>query len=594
MKERHEAYDVAVIGGGMAGICAAVAAARCGARTVLIQDRPVLGGNASGEIRVHINGAQGLRGAHGLERETGILEEILLENRMRNPQESYSVWDHLLYEFVRREPNLVLHLNTTACAAEMDAGSIRAARCHQLTTETALVIGAKLFVDCSGDGLLAASAGAEFRMGREGRAEFDESFAPEQPDSWTMGASLTFISRDMGYPVPYEPPFFARPFDPAHSPKGRQLGGEGLRHGHWWIEVGSETDVIGDQEQIRDKLMGYLHGVWDHIKNSGRYPEAANLVLNWVGSVPGKRESRRFVGDYLLNQNDLLGYREFEDAVAFGGWPIDEHCPGGIESLGEPPAYFHHHFDKPYQIPFRCLYSKSVSNLLFAGRNASFTHIALSSARVMATCAVMGQAAGTAAALCAQSGRTPRELGAAGRVGELQERLLRDDAYIPHRPARDAADLARGAQLAASSTTSGAAALLTDGVARDEDGGCHHWESDGLPADVCLSWAEPQRIGCVEVKLDTNVHRPIQMSRHQSLRKQMAPGAPAELVRSLRVEAWLNGGWRGVGEADSIRTRRVRCAFPAVETDRVRIRFERAYGHPNARVFEVRAYAEGA
>ena len=180
-------------------------------------------------------------------------------------------------------------------------------------------------------------------------------------------------------------------------------------------------------------------------------------------ALPGRRESRRFIGDYVLSEGDLLENRHFDDAVAFGGWSLDEHCIGGIENLEHPPSYFHAHFREVYQIPYRSLYSKNIGNLLFAGRNISQTHIALSSSRVMATCALMGQAVGTAAAICVEKGVSPRDI-AKEHVDELQERLLRDDAFIPKRPAKDPDDLARKADaLFASSTVSGDAKLLTDG-----------------------------------------------------------------------------------------------------------------------------------
>lgn len=587
MKKISETYDVAVVGGGMAGVCAAVASARNGARTVLIQDRPVLGGNASSEIRVHINGAQGLQGPHWIERETGILEEILLVNRARNPQESWPFWSHLIHDFVTREDNLNLHLNTHAYEAETDGPRISAVRCHQVTTEVTLLIEAKLFVDCSGDGLLGASAGAEWRMGREGKDEFGESFAPDKPDHWTMGSSLFFWARDTGKPVPYEPPHYAHKFKSCDDLKYRPHGD--AKHGHWWIEVGTEDDPIGEQEQIRDKLLGYLHGLWDHIKNSGQHPEAENYALEWVGSVPGKRESRRFVGDHILTEGDLLENRQFPDVVAFGGWPIDDHCPGGIESPEVPPTDFFHHFEKVYQIPLRSLYSRNIENLLFAGRNASCSHIAMASSRVMATCAVMGQAAGTAAAMCVATDKSPRQI-ASDDIAELQQRLLRDDAYIPNCSADGEGDLARAAALSASGTSSGNVELLIDGVGRDEDEVCHHWESGGLPAWVELAWPEPALLSRIEVKLDTNLHRPIQMSPYEGVRSKQLPGLPPELVSDLVVEAEADGAWKELFSLGRNRRRLVRQSFPPVRAAKVRIHLAKTYGHPTARMYEVRCY----
>jgi len=318
-------FDVVVVGGGLAGICAAVAAARNIARTALIQDRPVLGGNSSSEVRVHVNGVNHLKPDGIPERETGIIEEILLHNRFRNPQESFPVWDHVLYDFVTREPNIELMLNTQAVEANMSGSKIASARCWQLTTETEITVSARLFIDCSGDGLLAASAGALYRTGREASAEFNEKYAPKMADGWQMGASIVMSAKDMGKPMPYEPPSYVIKYEAEKSHPGRKI--RPFEGGIWWVELGSEFDIIAERELNRHKLMGYLHGVWDYIKNSGDFPEAENFALGWVGSLPGRRESRRFIGDFILSERDLTEHRHFEDAVAYGGWSLDEHCP---------------------------------------------------------------------------------------------------------------------------------------------------------------------------------------------------------------------------------------------------------------------------
>lgn len=581
-------FDVAVIGGGLAGICAAVAAARNGSKVVLVQDRSVLGGNSSSEIRVHVNGVNHLKPNNLPERETGIIEEILLHNRFHNPQESYPVWDHVLYDFVTRESNLELMLNTQAVEANMSGSTIESARCWQLTTEIEFTILAKLFIDCSGDGLLAATAGAIYRTGREASREFDEKYAPVKADGWQMGATILFSSKDMGRPVPYEPPSYVIPYEAEESHPGRKFAY--YQGGIWWVEIGSEFDIIADQELIRHKLMGYVHGVWDYIKNSGKFPDAQNHALDWIGALPGRRESRRFVGDFILSERDLTEHRHFADGVAFGGWSLDEHCPGGIENLKEPPSYFHERFSEIYEIPFRGLFSKNVSNLLFAGRNISQTHVALSSTRVMATCSLMGQAVGTAAALCVKKGVLPRNI-AQRHVDELQEQLLRDDAFIPLRPARDAKDLARKAGLiAASSTAFGDAKLLTDGMSRDINNEIHHWQSGGLPAEVILEWERPVTLSRVEIKCDTNLKRNIMMRKDSKVSATFWNDVPAELLKSLDIAVRTNGKWVNQGSVAQNRTRLIKFKFARVQTTALRIRLKETYGHKNAKLFEVRCY----
>ena len=395
IRQKTVDYDVAVIGGGMAGICAAVAAARNGVKVLLVQDRAILGGNASSEIRVIVHGVTKLKS--GLpERETGILEEILLLNRFYNEQHSFTVWDHVLYDFVTREENLTLMLNTQAVRSQVSKNKITSLLCWQLSSETLITINAKVFIDCSGDGLMAATAGAEYRTGREGSTEFGEKYAPKEPDGWQMGATILLSSRDMGKPMTFKAPLFAIKYDAEKTHTDRRI--IPFVEGFWWVEVGSQDDIIGSSETDMHRLIGFAYGVWDYVKNSGKFPEADSFALDWVGSLPGRRESRRFIGDYILSEPDQIGLKQFDDAVAFGGWPLDEHNPGGIENLSEPPSFWHEHFEEVYQIPFRSLYSKNIENLMFAGRNISQTHVALSSSRVMGTCAVQGQAVGTAAA----------------------------------------------------------------------------------------------------------------------------------------------------------------------------------------------------
>jgi len=447
----QETYDLIVIGGGVAGTVAAIAAARNGCKTALVQDRPVLGGNSSSEMRINITGARaGGRNPHA--RETGIIEELRLEDRFRDPRpgpvngQPNPQWDWILWEWVRRESNLTLYLNTRATEPIMaDKEHIKGIIVEQYSTERRFRLDGALFIDASGDGEIAAKAGASFLMGREARNEFGESYAPQEADDKVLPPSILFSARDEGRPVKFVPPPWIVEYrdDDAlpYRPHGR------IGSGFWWIAWGGELDPIKDSEEIRDELLRHVFGVWDHIKNHGDHG-AETFALDWVGAIPAKRESRRFLGDHILTQDDLESQKLFPDRVAYGGWPIDLHPPEGIKSPDPPCTQYQ--LPGIYSVPFRSLYSRDIHNLMFAGRNISATHVAFGSIRVMGTCAVMGQAVGTAAALCKRYGLTPREL-AQQRIGELQQQLLKDDCYIIDMANTDPADLARQAKVTASS-----------------------------------------------------------------------------------------------------------------------------------------------
>lgn len=455
-------YDVVVAGGGLAGVCAALAAARHGARTAIVQDRPVFGGASSSECRVHPGGAnQGNAWA----RETGLIEELGLEGvrRSHEPFENglmASAWDLVLYEAVRAEPHLTPHLNTSVRAVEMSGERIAAVVGEQLGSERRLVIAASLFVDCTGDGTVGALAGADLRMGREGKAEFNEPHAPDTADNKTQGSSLLFRSRDVGRPVPFTPPPWAEDYSADDSLYIRRIGRMTATDyaGYWWVEIGAPFDTIDQNEEIRDELLRHVLGVWDRIKNHGDYG-AENLALEWIGMVPVKRESRRLMGDHVLTENDQLANAAFPDRIAYGGWFIDVHTMGGIlakDQAPEPsmadPILRSELAVRTYSIPLRSCYSRNVPNLLMAGRCFSATHMGLGSPRVQCTLAAMGQAVGTAAAVCVRDGLSPRELATdPARVAALQQTLLKDDCFILDCPNADPADLARGASVQATS-----------------------------------------------------------------------------------------------------------------------------------------------
>ena len=459
MSERKEIlnFDLVVCGGGLAGVCAAISASRLGLKTVLVQDRSVLGGNSSSEIRVPLAGAAN---GNPWAREGGIIEELVLTERVNNftsrrESQINDVWDLVLYDKCRQEKNLSLYLDTSVRQVKKKAGRLVSVLASQLGSEREFEIQGAFFVDSTGDGVVAALAGAEYRMGRESQTEFDEKWAPAEPDMGIMGSSLLFGVKDVGEPVPFRPPTWAIKYT-ADSPVLAKRDHHRLP-GHWWLEVGPPYDTISENADIRDELMRHLLGVWDHLKNQEDHG-FANYALDWIAKTPGKRESRRVIGDYILTGNDISSGRIFPDAVAHGGWYFDLHTPGGILASGEYPeptfsdeSLMDLRAVPVYSIPLRSLYSKDIENLFLAGRDISVTHVAMGSTRLMSTCAALGQAVGTCAYFCKQQNILPREAVAAG-IGKIQQQLLKDDVYVPGVKNEDPDDMARTARVSASSS----------------------------------------------------------------------------------------------------------------------------------------------
>ena len=481
-----------VIGGGLAGMCAAIAAARHGVKTLIMQERPVFGGNASSEIRMWVCGSPHLL-------ETGLIEEFRLENLYRNTYVNFSVWDCILFEKVRFQENLTSLLNCSCLSAEMDGRRIVSVTGWQMTTQQFHKVEADHFADCSGDSVLAPLTGAEFRIGREAEAEFGESLAQKQEDRKTMGLSCLIQARETPSPKKFIPPSWAYTYpDDTHlSHRAHKL--DAIQN-FWWMELGGEQDSIRDTEEIRDDLLKVAFGVWDHIKNHGEHG-ADNWELDWVGFLPGKRESRRYVGDHILSQQDVTSGGHFPDTIAYGGWPIDDHHPGGIRYDGPPNICI---LPKtPYGIPLRCLYSKNIENLWFAGRNISATHTGLSSTRVMATCATLGQAVGCAVAAAVRNGGLSPRQTCSGHIREIQKMLLDDDCYLPGFR-REIPALCRTAKLSASS---GDPEMLRNGIDRELDGKSNRWLCRaGDTAEYDFGEAKPLR----EIRLvfDSDLKRP--------------------------------------------------------------------------------------
>lgn len=458
----HHSFDVIVVGGGISGTCAAISAARNGAKTALVHERSMLGGNSSSEVRLY---PEDTCGFNTWIKESGILEEIYTEERVRN-WEPYiegmmnSHWDLVLYEWVKREKSLTLFLNTTMREVVMaDDAHIQAIHAAQLGTEREFVLAAPLFIDATGDGVLGYRSGADFHWGPETQSVYHEQLAPREPSSALMGNTLFFRARDTGHSMDFERPEWAAKFETEQDLTDRDHGF--IDCGYWWIEVGSPLHPIRNNEEIRDEALRQLLGVWDHIKNrctvEGVRERARNYALEFVGFWPYKRESRRIMGEYTLTEKDVLAPSTHPDDIAYGSWGIDIHVPGGILARHIPPyppprtdENFSQRGTIPYGIPLRSCYSRNILNLLTAGRPIGASYVAFASSRVLPTGAIVGQGVGAAAALCTKYACPPREL-ARNHASELQQLLLRQDASIPGVDNQDPEDLARKATVTASS-----------------------------------------------------------------------------------------------------------------------------------------------
>ena len=428
-------YDFVVCGAGISGMIAAVAAARKGLKVALLNDRSVPGGNASSEIGVVIQGSS----HHNLNysiyaKETGIMDELRSKLDYAVAFCGYDVaaaCDAVFLDFLYDEPNIDLFLNTVVTDVQTENGQITAVLAYQMKQDIHYAFSAPVYADCTGDAVVAFKAGADVSMGAEAKGEFGEKSADESAQTWTMGHTLYFEIEDVGHPVKFVRPKFAHDVakmdfmkDMGNPQKMRMLyvGGR-----FWTLEYGGQVNTIADNEHIHLELRKLVYGLWDYIKNSGEFPNAENFVIKRVYSIAGSRESRRILGDVILTETDLDQAVRFEDSVLAGGWPMDLHAPKGI--YDDLPASAFIPVTMVYDIPYRSLYSRNITNLFMAGRNISTTHIALSSTRVIATCGAMGQAVGTAAWLCKKYGYLPREL-YQNAMPELQQQLLQDDQFI--------------------------------------------------------------------------------------------------------------------------------------------------------------------
>ncbi|MDG1897488.1 MAG: FAD-dependent oxidoreductase [Fuerstiella sp.] len=620
----HElSCDILVAGGGAAGVPCALAAARCGARVILCHDRPVLGGNASSEVRMHIVGANGTGSFdRGCElqteaREGGIIEEIRLENSVRNPQRSASMFDLILYEMCRAEPNLTLLLNTTVTGVLLERGAstrVDVAIAERQSTEDRFRIRAQTFVDSTGDGRLGFEAGAAFMRGRESQTEYDEPLAQPKADLHQLGSTILITARKHDRPMPFIAPEWVREFTKEDLSLRLYAvpGDEEPTHeyGYWWAEWGGTLDTIKDNETIRDELLSVTLGIWNHIKNGPTGTpadadlfDASHWALDWIGFLPGKRESRRFIGQHVLTQQELQSSRQFPDAIAYGGWSMDLHPPEGVDATHEAPCV-QHELPFLYDIPLRSCVARDVPNLMFAGRNISATHVAFSSTRVMATCAAVGQGVGTAAALATQNSVLPNQI-ASNEVlmCSIQQRLRQDDAFLIGCSNDAMGGALHSTQISASSEQPGGEAdNIFSGQTRcvhgargvspeRTDEGFHRWMSapNEWPASIRFNWQAPQSIRAIELVFDTGMHRHLTLSHHDGYTSRMIWGRPQpETVRDYAVQIIEQGEWKTLCDISGNYQRLRRHSLPkGTVTSSLRIVVTATNGLDHARILAV-------
>ena len=565
-------FDVVVVGGGVAGCCAAVVSARLGLKVGLVQDRPVVGGNSSSEVRVWIQGKvhQG---------PFPLLGEIVDELNTRakqcpGPPEIYG--DDVKMNVLRGEPNLTLFLNEHVTAVETDAGRIRAVISQNVLTGRESRYLARWFIDSTGDADVGFLAGADLEVTPKGH----------------LGASNLWIVAETGGPSAFPRcPWAYDLTDKAFPTDLKQLG-------QWFWESGFDHDTVLDAEAIRDNNFRGMYGAWDCLKNSkGLYP---NHQLTWAAYVSGRRESRRLLGDVVLAQDDVLQAKEYPDGCVPATWNIDLHYPNPKYAGAAPPgdeflsvAKFTP-FKAPYAVPYRCFYSRSIPNLFMAGRNASVTHEALGTVRVMATGGMMGEVAGRAAYLCKRFETDPRAIYDRywNEMKELLQRPLgRKPAVAPpsEKPAAPAVELknplegkvgenvARAAKVATSSDAGAAApaaARLTDGVTR-LDNALRWISTPGVPNWVELEWDGPKTLAAARV-----------------ISGYVSAGSPGDPITDFVFQAFDGRAWRDIPGTRTAGNTAVDWSrtFAPVTTKRVRLFIEKSKSD-TSRIWELELYA---
>lgn len=401
--EDKGAFGLVVAGGGVAGMCAAIAAARGGVKVALVQDRKVLGGNNSSEVRVGLGGRLNIGEYPSL----GYLLNEFGPATKGNARPAEVYEDDKKLKAVLAEENITLFLGYKVTRVEKrDAHSVAAVVATHVDDYTTIRIEGRLFADCTGDGALGVLAGAEWHMGRDPKSRYGEPSAPETADGITLGASVQWYCLEADRPMPFPDIDWGLPIGEETVQK--------VRRGQWYWEVGMAEDQMAEAERIRDYGMYVAYSNWAYIKNHASFrDEYANSYLGWMAHVAGKRESRRLVGNFVLREQDLTDFIIHPDGCVSTSWYIDNHEPDPENSKHFREPFLSRGCLRPldfYPIPYRCFYSKDLDNLFMAGRNISVSHIALGTTRVMRTTAMMGEVVGLAARVCLREGLLPRDI----------------------------------------------------------------------------------------------------------------------------------------------------------------------------------------
>lgn len=576
-------FDLVVVGGGIAGTCAAVSAARLGLSVALIQDRPLVGGNNSSEVRVHLQGRINLPPYPNL----GNLVYQMNHARSGNARPAEYYEDEKKMGVLNAEKKVKPFFNIRGIAVEKDGDKIVAVIGKHVETGKETRFAAPLFVDCTGDGVIGFVAGADWRMGRESKAETAESQAPDVEDKMTMGASVQWNTADVGSETSFP-----------ELPWAIQFTSESIKpmiNGDWDWETGLNWDQIYDFEKIRDHGLRAALGHWSYMKNhaKGDWPEKVkNRELAWVAYIAGKRESRRLMGDVILQEQDIVGQKEWPDASVTTTWTIDLHYPESKNSKHFPGEEFmtiaKHIQIKPYAIPYRCFYSRNVPNLFMAGRNISVTHVGLGTIRVQRTGGMMGEVVGMAAMLCKKHNVLPRGV-YEKHLDELKSLMQEGVAPPPNgKTVPNVAppswlktagkNFALDAKVSVSSTYKNASypsANINDGhinvLSNDR-----RWVSDSEDSEptITFDWGKPVTINAMRI-----------------LSGQAADGKPKTPISDCVLQIQKDGKWLNVPQAE-IKTNKscdVSHVFPATEANAFRLKITDT-PEKLARIWEIELY----